>query len=263
MGNEGGTFYRVFENLDELVSVVETARGVLVSGSCVVPRGHVLDLLDDLRDALPAEMEEAHEILEQRADLLDSAQDEARRTVETARAEAERQLAAAQDESEQGLARARGESQSMLAAARTEAQALLDRGRADYERAVNAGRAEHDRLVAETEVHRSATARSTQLLAEASANADRIETEASARAERIGSDAEEYVEAKLADFAATLTRTLRSVEAGRGTLRERQASGPAYTGQVPGPAYGADQPRHLGGDPVHGAEFYDQDAALG
>ncbi|CAN5306223.1 DivIVA domain-containing protein [soil metagenome] len=239
MAIDGARLYRVFENLDELVSTVETARGVLVSGSCVVPRGHVLDLLDDLREAIPAEMEDAHEILEQRAHILDSAEDEARATLEGARAEAASRLAGAQDEAEQLLAQVRGQAESMVAAARTEAAALAQQGRTEYERAVAAGRAEHDRQVSATEVHRSAHQRSEALLAETSASAEAMVTEASTRAERLRTETDEYVESRLADFAATLTRMLRSVEAGRGTLRVRQA--------------GADA------DPPPG-EFYDQDA---
>ena len=244
MANEAGRFYRVFENLDELVSVVETARGVLVSGSCVVPRGHMLDLLDDLRDALPAEMEQAHSILEQRSDLLVSAEDEARRMVEQARAEASRTLAAAQDEAEQGLALARGQAESQLAAARTESSALSQQGRADYERAVTAARGEHDRLVSEVGVHQSAAARADQLLAGATAEAEERVAAARARAERISAETDEYVETRLAEFAATLTRMLRSVEAGRGHLRER------------GPA---DAERPARNAPPVGSELFDQD----
>lgn len=233
MATDGGRFYRVFENLDELVSVVETARGVLVSGSCVIPRGHVLDLLDDLRDALPAEMEEAHAILEQRTDLLVTAEDAARQMVEEARLEAARLRAEAQDEAEQGLALARGQAESALAAARTEAQALAQQGRADFERAVTAGRREHDRLVSEMEVHQAARAEAERLLADASHSASATLAEASSRADRVGAEADEYVEAKLAEFAATLSRTLRSVEAGRGKLRERQPTGGRERGPEP------------------------------
>ena len=43
--------YRVFEALDELVTIVEEARGLPMTASCVVPRGDVLELLDDVRDA--------------------------------------------------------------------------------------------------------------------------------------------------------------------------------------------------------------------
>lgn len=240
MANDGGRFYRVFENLDELVTVVETARGVLVSGSCVVPRGHVLDLLDDLRDALPEEMEQAHSILEQRTDLLVTAEDEARRMVEEARGEAARLRAEAQDEAEQGLALARGQAQSMLAAARTESQALAQQGRSDYERAVSAGRAEHDQLVSQVGVHQAAAARSEELLAEATARASSVLGEAAVRAERIGAEADEYVETRLAEFSATLTRMLRSVQAGRDRLRGRNPAADSARGPA-GPSVPFDQ----------------------
>ena len=44
--------YRLYETVDELSTVIENARSVPMSGSCMVPRDHVLDLLDDLRESL-------------------------------------------------------------------------------------------------------------------------------------------------------------------------------------------------------------------
>src|SRR5215468_2522460 len=66
--------------LNELVEVVETARTVPMSGSCVVPREHVLDLLDALREALPTELDAAQRILARREALLTEAGDSAART---------------------------------------------------------------------------------------------------------------------------------------------------------------------------------------
>ena len=65
--------YRVFEALDELVTIVEEARGVPMTSSCVVPRGDVLELLDDVRDALPAEVDDAQDVLDKRDDLIHGA----------------------------------------------------------------------------------------------------------------------------------------------------------------------------------------------
>jgi len=45
--------YRVFEALDELGAIVEEARGVPMTAGCVVPRGDVLELIDDIKDAIP------------------------------------------------------------------------------------------------------------------------------------------------------------------------------------------------------------------
>ena len=48
--------YRLYETVDELTTVIETARSVPMSASCMVPRDHLLDLLDDLRESLPEEV---------------------------------------------------------------------------------------------------------------------------------------------------------------------------------------------------------------
>jgi cell division septum initiation protein DivIVA len=61
---------RVDELLTELVELVETARAVPMSGSCVVPRERTLDLLDDLRETVPTELGQARELLARRDALL-------------------------------------------------------------------------------------------------------------------------------------------------------------------------------------------------
>ena len=50
--------YRVFEALDELGAIVEEARGVPMTAGCVVPRGDVLELIDDIKDAIPGELDD-------------------------------------------------------------------------------------------------------------------------------------------------------------------------------------------------------------
>ena len=65
------------ELLTELVELVETARAVPISGACMVPREHTLDLLDDLREVLPPEMAEARRIIADRDAVLDAARPQA------------------------------------------------------------------------------------------------------------------------------------------------------------------------------------------
>ena len=99
--------YRVFEALDELVTIVEEARGLPMTSSCVVPRGDVLELLDDVRDALPAEVDDAQDVLDKRDDLIKAARKEAAETIAAANAEAERTVSDATAEAERILADAR------------------------------------------------------------------------------------------------------------------------------------------------------------
>jgi hypothetical protein len=49
----------IHERLDDIAQLLETARAVPLSTSCVVPRNEALDLVEDARDALPEAIREA------------------------------------------------------------------------------------------------------------------------------------------------------------------------------------------------------------
>jgi hypothetical protein len=83
----------VTRKLDELVGLVEGARAMPMSASCVVNRGDVLGLLDDLRRLLPTEFRQAEYVIRDRDEVI-----------EEGRREAERIRAAAVDERERLLA---------------------------------------------------------------------------------------------------------------------------------------------------------------
>ena len=87
--------YRADETVDELIEVIETARSVPMSSSCMVPRDHLLDLLDELREVLPDEVQQAGAIVEQRTEILQQAQAEAERLTGRTRSESEQVVAAA------------------------------------------------------------------------------------------------------------------------------------------------------------------------
>src|SRR4051794_4397255 len=101
--------YRLYETVDELSTVIENARSVPMSGSCMVPRDHLLDLLDDLRESLPEDVQAAGAIVEQRTEILQEAQAEAERLTGRTRGEAEQLLATARRQRDQMLARAQSE----------------------------------------------------------------------------------------------------------------------------------------------------------
>jgi cell division septum initiation protein DivIVA len=223
--------YRLYETVDELTTVIENARSVPMSGSCMVPRDHLLDLLDDLRESLPNEVQRAGRIVEQRTEILEQAQAEAERLTEQTRAESEELVASArrtrdevlgmarrsrdeliaqaQAEAEELLAQADAEAEQIAAEARRAAEVLVAEVREQQAEGLAAAQAEHERLVTETEVYRTAVARSDELGARTVADVTRMRAEV-----------DEYVDTRLADFGTTLERMLRSVEAARGTLRQ-------------------------------------------
>jgi cell division septum initiation protein DivIVA len=212
--------YRLYETVDELTTVIENARSVPMSGSCMVPRDHLLDLLDDLRESLPEDVQAAGAIVEQRTEILQQAQAEAERLTGRTRGESDQLLTAARRQRDELLGTARRQRDELLAQAQAEAEELLAEAEAEAERLVAEGRrqqaemlaaaqAEHERLITETEVYRGAVSRSDELGAQTATEVARMRAEV-----------DEYVDTRLADFGTTLDHMLRSVEKARTTLRE-------------------------------------------
>ena len=108
----------VYERLDDLVDLIEGARGVPLSDSCVVNRTIALELLEAVRALMPASLRDAATILADRDDVLEdaareaqaqvgAARDEAGSIIEMARTDAAAFAAQAQSDAEQVRAQAR------------------------------------------------------------------------------------------------------------------------------------------------------------
>jgi F0F1-type ATP synthase membrane subunit b/b' len=61
-----------------------------MSASCIVNRGQLLGLLDEMRDLIPEEVQRAESLLHARDDVVEEGRREAERIIEDARAERER-----------------------------------------------------------------------------------------------------------------------------------------------------------------------------
>ena len=212
--------YRLYETVDELTTVIENARSVPMSASCMVPRDHLLDLLDDLRESLPEDVQAAGAIVEQRTEILQQAQAEAERLTGRTRGESDQLLNSARRQRDELLGTARRQRDELLAEAQVQAEELLAEAEVEADRLVAEGRAqrealiaeavlEHERLITETEVYRGAVSRADELGAQTAADVARMRAEV-----------DEYVDSRLADFGTTLDRMMRSVEKARTTLRE-------------------------------------------
>jgi vacuolar-type H+-ATPase subunit H len=109
------------EKLTSAITMVEEARGVPLSASCVVHRAEMLEILDSAREGLPVDFETARNILETRDAI-----------VEEARQSAEQLIAIAREDVAQMV-----EQTSIVQVARDEARKILDDAReaGDAERA--------------------------------------------------------------------------------------------------------------------------------
>ncbi len=82
----------IFDLIDALEELVVQARRLPVGGNLVVDRKRMLDIIDQLRLAIPADLRQAAQILEGRDQIIQDARETARRIIDEAYRERERIL---------------------------------------------------------------------------------------------------------------------------------------------------------------------------
>ncbi|MSW39915.1 MAG: ATP synthase subunit B/B', partial [Actinobacteria bacterium] len=73
------------EKLNTAISMVEEARGVPLSASCVVHRGEILEILEGAREYLPSDLYEAEKIISDKEKLIEEGRSSAEQMIATAR----------------------------------------------------------------------------------------------------------------------------------------------------------------------------------
>jgi vacuolar-type H+-ATPase subunit H len=101
------------EKLNTAITVVEEARGVPLSASCVVHRGEMLEILEGARENLPADLFKAETLLVEKERIIEEGRNSAEAMIATAREDVARMI----------------EQTSIVQAARDEAQRILDEAR--------------------------------------------------------------------------------------------------------------------------------------
>ncbi len=102
------------EKLTSAITMVEEARGVPLSASCVVHRGEMLELLDEAREALPTDLESAEKLLAARDAIIEEGRVSAEQMIAMAREDVARMV----------------EQTSIVQIARDEARKIIDDARA-------------------------------------------------------------------------------------------------------------------------------------
>ncbi|MCU0278148.1 MAG: hypothetical protein MUF33_03250 [Candidatus Nanopelagicales bacterium] len=215
----------VYERLDDLVDLVEGARGVPLSDSCVVNRTIALELLEAVRSLMPASLRDAATILADRDDVL-----------EDATREAESRIASAQDESDTIVARAENEAAAIMSQTRAEVEQMLAQGQSDAARTVDRARAEAERLVAADTIR-----------LEAERQAKGLRQQAESDASRVRAEADIYVDKRLANLEDTLRAALDQIGRGR---RRSNTTAPAV--EVQDAVYDFTQDPEVAGELVGG-----------
>lgn len=213
---------RTDELLTELIELVETARNLPMSSSCVLPRERVLDMLDGLREVMPPEIDAARRVLAARDRTLHDADEAAAAT----------------------RAKAGAEGDAIIADAEHRSSRVIHDAEVKADEIVEGGQQEHARLVSATTVHRAASEAAEHLRGHAEryvaelreeaeqyrdsvrGEADRYDADTRTAAERyavkLAADVEQYADRTLAEMADALQRASVTAAQGRSALAQRR-----------------------------------------
>ncbi len=129
----------VHDKLDDLIALVEGARSMPMSASCILNRAELLELLDEMRLLLPEQFDEAERILSEREAVLDQARADAEEIV--AAAHEERMQLVSQTEiyaqAQREAGRMRGEAREEAARMQEDTDAYVDGKLASFEIALS------------------------------------------------------------------------------------------------------------------------------
>jgi hypothetical protein len=101
------------EKINTALTLVDEARGVPLSASCVVHRGELMEILEGAREAMPVDLNMAEKIIADRDRLIEEGRTSAESMIATAREDVARMV----------------EQTAIVQSARDEAQRILDDAR--------------------------------------------------------------------------------------------------------------------------------------
>ncbi|MEU3496011.1 ATP synthase F0 subunit B [Kitasatospora cineracea] len=201
----------VQQKLDEIIAVVEKAKAMPMSSSCVVNRAELTGLLRDLREAMPAELAQAQSVVADHQQMVADAQAQADHIIRGAHDERGSLIS-----DTEVVRQAQAEADRVLAEARTEVQTK----RAEADDYVDSKLANFEVVLTKT---LGAVGRGRQKLRGDSGVYEPEQDGAEDGEEfrpRISPspEADEYVDVKLATLEAVLSATLEAVGKGRDKL---------------------------------------------
>ena len=123
------------DRIDEIIALAEGARSVPMSRNCMIDRGELINLLDQLRGELPGELRRSAALLEERDKILEAGRSEAERIIAEGEAEHSRLVlineitVSAEHEAARIVGEARNEAQRL----RDEVDDYVDTALANFE----------------------------------------------------------------------------------------------------------------------------------
>jgi cell division septum initiation protein DivIVA len=123
------------DRIDEIIALAEGARSVPMSRNCMIDRGELINLLDQLRGELPGELRRSAALLEERDKILEAGRVEAERIITEGEAEHSRLVSINEItvSAEHEAARLVGEARHEVQRLRDEVDDYVDTALANFE----------------------------------------------------------------------------------------------------------------------------------
>lgn len=229
--------FKVFESLEELNEIVETAKSVPMTSSCIVPRALVLELLDDIKAAVPAEMESAQDVLDRKESIINQALAQAKEKITAAQIdsnnltvntekETSKLIADTQNKISQDLEQATKRAEDIRVAAENKAAKLVEEAeqyakkiveeaRTESERLINSGNEQYDKAISDALKEQKKLVAKTEIVSVAKSEAEKLVDNARLVSQNMKQDSDRYVDTKLGEFEKLLSEVLHSVTNGR------------------------------------------------
>ena len=191
----------VNEIIDELYEMIQSARSVpRSSDKCMLERERALDILDDIINSLPAELENAKKICDSRNELI---------------------------------GQARREAETLINGARREADELQTRSRADAESRLNSSRTEAENIVASAKAKAQELVTKEAVYKEAQAQAKQMVDAANTKIDELKNASNKYMDDALKQTEDSIAASLRDVQATRAKFKALTGGKPTQAPPAP------------------------------
>lgn len=211
----------MLDRLHDLETLVDTARAMPLSQSCLVPREEALALIDSVRDAMPESLREAELVLRRRDEILTEATRTADLMIESARQEVEEMRLSGENAADQIV---------------SEAQRTRERVEVEAQQVMGEARAQAELMVDSHSISVAAHDEAARIMSEARQRAEQLLSETRARAAR----SIENAQAAMMDGVEDLRRGVAALRVDVPVIVEDRAAAPEPTQPVTSPAGEAD-----------------------
>ena len=208
--------------LNRLSEMIEQGRGVPFSASVMINQAEGVELLDNARAALPADLVNADRIVADANKVLDAADEEAAQTISDARVEAEQVTREAEEEAHNTVTQANAQAEQTIAEANQRAESTINHADAQAEETISQANQRADQILQEARQRADQLVSQENIYREAQQAARQTVQEARQQASDFMNQSDQYVNESLAQLEELLGGIAEQTRQGRAQFSRQE-----------------------------------------